>query len=174
MDRSVPVGFKSVLFWSWWSAFSLSFFLSFFHFLSLSNFEQAFVCRPRRYGLVPYSVGTNQYVGHFFSSQSTRPRLCADVSQTARQLFRRLSRLLATLRRTSPRCRFQAANNTVRAAPSPFLSLSDSIFFFLLPPPLSLSLLLRVSRLSRPYVVQSGGRGMLRSSAASQPVQFIH
>lgn len=36
VDRSVPVGFKSVLFWSRWSAFCLSFSLSFASWVSLS------------------------------------------------------------------------------------------------------------------------------------------
>lgn len=47
-DRSVPVGFKSVLFWSWWSAFSLYFSL----FLSLSQSLYLWVggcCEPGWY-----------------------------------------------------------------------------------------------------------------------------
>lgn len=108
-------------------------------------------CEPRWYCLVLELVT--------FSSQSIRPRFRTDVSQTAHQL-------LVALRLYSLHTLHRILLHTVAlrqlTALSPFSDCS---------PPLPL---LCVSRLSRPYAVGSGGRGMLHSSAASQPVQFIH
>lgn len=123
VDRSVPVGFKTVLFWSWRSTFFLSFCL----FLLLPEFLRLW-------------------------DSTSAPHIFLTTRHTPAHLSKRHS---------------EAANSTVRGgspfSPSPSLCLYPSIP----------SLLLRVSRLSCPYVVESDAWRMPHSSA-SPFGPFIH